>query len=163
MNTIYFDMDGTFYDLYGYNGWLECILSEKTECYTHSKMLVDYDNFISILIQLKEKGYKLGIISWLSKNATKEYQNKVRSAKTRYIKKYFSNIFDEIHIIQYGKNKSQYCKENDILFDDELNNRSNWNEKDTNNNYCHFGKHRYLCAREALYGTSHRELEGRQG
>ena len=129
MNTIYFDMDGTFYDLYGYNGWLECILSEKTECYTHSKMLVDYDNFISILIQLKEKGYKLGIISWLSKNATKEYQNKVRSAKTRYIKKYFSNIFDEIHIIQYGKNKSQYCKENDISFDDELNNRSNWNEK----------------------------------
>ena len=129
MNTIYFDMDGTFYDLYGYNGWLECILSEKTECYTHSKMLVDYNNFVSILIQLKEKGYKLGIISWLSKNATKEYQNKVRSAKTRYIKKYFSNIFDEIHIIQYGKNKSQYCKENDILFDDELNNRSNWNEK----------------------------------
>lgn len=129
MNTIYFDMDGTFYDLYGYNGWLECILSEKTECYTHSKMLVDYDNFVSILTQLKEKGYKLGIISWLSKNATKEYQNKVRSAKTRYIKKYFSNIFDEIHIIQYGKNKSQYCKENDILFDDELNNRSNWNEK----------------------------------
>ena len=27
---IYFDMDGTFYNLYGYENWLECILSEKT-------------------------------------------------------------------------------------------------------------------------------------
>ena len=126
MNTIYFDMDGTFYDLYGYNGWLECILSEKTECYTRSNLLVDYTDFITVLSQLKEKGYKLGIITWLSKNATRNYQNKVRSAKMRYIKKNFSNIFDEIHIIQYGKNKSEYCHENDILFDDEENNRSNW-------------------------------------
>lgn len=127
MNTIYFDMDGTFYDLYGYNGWLENILSENTDCYTKGKLLVEYDSFVNVLMELKEKGYKLGIITWLSKNATKQYQNKVRSAKTRYIKKYFSNIFDEIHIIQYGKNKSEYCKENDILFDDEENNRIAWN------------------------------------
>ena len=129
MNTIYFDMDGTFYDLYGFEGWLECILSEKTDCYTKAKLLVDFYRFTNELYRLKKKGYKLGIITWLSKNASKQYQNKVRSAKYRYIQKNFDNIFDEIHIIQYGKNKAQYCKENDILFDDELNNRSNWNEK----------------------------------
>lgn len=127
---IYFDMDGTFYNLYGYDGWLECILSEKTECYTQSTLLVDYNNFINILNELKNKGYVLGIITWLSKNATKNYQNKVRSAKYRYINKYFNGIFDEVHIIQYGKNKAEYCtNENCVLFDDEENNRIEWNKK----------------------------------
>ena len=129
MNTIYFDMDGTFYNLYGFDGWLECILSEKTECYKNSNMLVDCESFISVLTELKEKGYKLGIISWLSKNATKNYQNKVRMTKYHYIKKHFGNLFDEIHILQYGKDKSYYCKENDILFDDEMPNREKWENK----------------------------------
>ena len=127
---IYFDVDGTFYDLYNFPKWLECILSEKTECYTQSGLLVDENDFIDVLNNLKEKGYKLGIITWMSKNATKKYQNKVRGAKYRYIKKHFSNLFDEIHILQYGTNKSKYCKgKNTILFDDEENNRKQWKEK----------------------------------
>ena len=126
---IYFDMDGTFYNLYGYNGWLECILSEKTECYTQSTLLVDYEKFVTILNELKGKGYTIGIITWLSKNATKQYQNKVRSAKYRYIEKNFNGIFDEIHIIQYGKNKNQYAENGYILFDDEENNRIEWEKK----------------------------------
>lgn len=127
---IYFDMDGTFYNLYGYNGWLECILSEKTECYTQSTLLVDYEKFVIVLNELKEKGYTIGIITWLSKKATKKYQNKVRSAKYRYIRKNFNGIFDEVHIIQYGKNKAEYCtNENCILFDDEENNRIEWEKK----------------------------------
>lgn len=129
MNTIYFDMDGTFYNLYGFDGWLECILSEKTECYKNSTLLVDYDSFVNVLNELKEKGYTIGIITWLSKNASKQYQNKVRMTKYHYIKKNFGDIFDEIHILQYGKDKSYYCKENDILFDDEMPNREKWENK----------------------------------
>ena len=129
MNTIYFDLDGTIYNLYGFPNWLECILSEKTNCYTNSDLLVNYEEFTIVLNQLKEKGYKLGIITWLSKKATKNYQNKVRKAKYRFINKWFSNIFDEIHIIQYGKDKSYYCNENDILFDDEEKNRLQWLNK----------------------------------
>ena len=129
MNTIYFDMDGTFYNLYGFENWLECILSEKTNCYTQGTLLVDYNDFITILNELKKKGYKLGIITWLSKNATRKYEMMVRSAKTRYINKYFNGIFDEVHIIQYGKNKANYCKNGDILFDDEEKNRLQWLEK----------------------------------
>ena len=127
---IYFDMDGTFYNLYGFNGWLDCILSEKTECYTKGELLVNHNEFIVILNELKEKGYTIGIITWLSKNATRNYQNKVRNAKYRYLNKNFSGVFDEIHIIQYGKNKSEYCtNENYVLFDDEENNRQEWNKK----------------------------------
>lgn len=127
---IYFDVDGTFYNLYGFYGWLDCILSEKTECYTQSDLLVNKDEFIIILNSLKKKGYKLGIITWLAKNSTKNYENKVRKAKYRYINKHFSNLFDEVHILRYGTNKSKYCKgKNTILFDDEENNRKQWKEK----------------------------------
>ena len=91
-NKIYFDVDGTFYNLYGYENWLECILSEKTDCYTKSDLLVDYTQFINVLNELRNKGYVLGIITWLSKNATKQYQNKVRKAKYRYLKKYFNGL-----------------------------------------------------------------------
>ena len=129
MNTIYFDMDGTFYNLYGFDGWLDCILSEKTECYKNSTLLVDYDSFVTVLSELKEKGYTIGIITWLSKNATKQYQNKVRMTKYHYIKKNFGDLFDEIHILQYGKDKSVFCGENDILFDDEKPNRDKWENK----------------------------------
>ena len=124
---IYFDMDGTFYNLYGYEGWLECILSENTQCYTQSDLLVNENDFIESLNNLKNKGYTIGIITWLSKHATKQYQNKVRNAKYRYINKHFPNLFDEIHIVQYGKNKAQFCHgKNYILFDDEKNNRDLW-------------------------------------
>lgn len=126
---IYFDMDGTFYNLYGFDGWLECILSEKTECYTKASLLVDYEEFVNVLNELKKKGYTIGIITWLSKNATRRYQNMVRNAKYRYIAKYFNGIFDEIHIIQYGKNKNQYAENGYILFDDEENNRIEWEKK----------------------------------
>lgn len=126
---IYFDMDGTFYNLYGYNGWLECILSEHTECYTKGTMLIDYDKFVTILSELKENGYTIGIITWLSKNATRRYQNMVRNAKIRYIRKNFGDIFDEMHVIQYGKNKNQYAENGYILFDDEMPNRIEWEKK----------------------------------
>ena len=53
----------------------------------------------------------------------------VRNAKIRYINKYFNGIFDEIHVIQYGKNKNQYAENGYILFDDEMPNRISWNEK----------------------------------
>ena len=127
---IYFDVDGTFYNLYGYENWLECILSEKIECYTQSDLLVDENAFIECINNLKNKNYVVGIITWLSKKATKQYENKVRSAKYRYINKHFPDLFNEIHILQYGKNKSIYCHgKNYILFDDEQNNRIQWQQK----------------------------------
>lgn len=127
---IFFDLDGTLYDLYNRNGWLECILSENTSCYTDGKLLINYDEFLSVVCDLKNKGYIFGVISWMAKNSSKQYENKVRKAKTRFLQKHFTNVFDVVHIIQYGKNKARYCEnENCILFDDEKNNRIQWENK----------------------------------
>jgi hypothetical protein len=35
--------------------------------------------------------------------------------------------FDEIHIVEYGTPKENFGNETDVLFDDEIQNRENWN------------------------------------
>ena len=72
-------------------------------------------------------GYKIGIVSWLAKNSTKEYGKAVRQAKKEWLRKNFTIKFDEIHIIKYGTKKNYVVSDKKgILFDDEIQNRKNW-------------------------------------
>lgn len=127
MKTIFFDMDGTIADLYSVPNWLDKILLEDEAPYRVAEPMVDMKELKKICLQLKDKGYKIGIITWLSKNATKEYKNKVRKAKKEWLKKHFNLNFDYIHIVQYGYNKRQVNgTKGDILIDDEEKNIKQW-------------------------------------
>ena len=55
----------------------------------------------------------------------------VAEVKKAWLKKHLGSVqFDEINIVKYGTPKSLFCEsENDILFDDEEQNRKNWNGK----------------------------------
>jgi 5'(3')-deoxyribonucleotidase len=70
----------------------------------------------------------VGIISWLSKNSTPDYDAKVTEAKKNWLKTHLPSVeFDEINIVPYGTAKEKFAKtEKDILFDDEEKNRQNW-------------------------------------
>ena len=76
------------------------------------------------LNKLKKQGYSINIISWTSKNSSIEYHEKVKKAKINYLKKYLNFKFDNIDIVPYGENKSK--NRSGILFDDEKNNRKQW-------------------------------------
>ncbi len=122
--TIYLDMDGTIADLYGEKNWLEDIINRNTRPYENAKKLIEekvLENYVNL-------GFNLGIISWLAKDGTKEYNKAVRKAKKEWLKKNYPNIkFTEIHIVKYGTDKSKTAKEkNGILIDDEERNRKNW-------------------------------------
>ena len=39
--AIYFDMDGTIANLYGVDGWLDCIIKEYTKPYREAKSLIN--------------------------------------------------------------------------------------------------------------------------
>lgn len=122
---IYFDCDGTWIDLYGVKNWLDYLIAEDVTPYAIAKPLVNLSLFARTIHELQNKGYKVGIISWLSKNGSNEYNKAVTETKLRYFKKHLpSVIFDKIFIIPYGTPKST-CG-NGILFDDELNNRIEW-------------------------------------
>ena len=123
--AIYFDMDGTIANLYGVDGWLDCIINEYTKPYREAKALVNMRQLGKELNRLKQNGYTIGIISWLAKGATDEYNERVTQAKRNWLARHLSAVqFDEVHIVEYGAPKQTLG--NGILFDDEEPNRMNW-------------------------------------
>lgn len=126
--TIWFDMDGTIADLYGVENWLEYLVALDTFPYEMARPLVKLNTLARVLNKLQREGYHIGIISWLSKNGTADYDKAVTRAKTEWLEKHLASVqFDEIHIVKYGTPKQMFAKtENDILFDDEEKNRNDW-------------------------------------
>lgn len=123
--AIYFDMDGTIANLYGVDGWLDCIINEYTKPYREAKALVNMRQLGKELNRLKQNGYTIGIISWLPKGATDEYNKRVTQTKRNWLARHLSAVwFDEVHIVEYGTPKQTLG--NGILFDDEEPNRMNW-------------------------------------
>lgn len=137
MTTIFFDMDGTIADLYGVEGWLDCLIASDTLPYEIAKPLVRLSALARILNRLQKQGYRIGIISWLSKSGSTEYNEAVTEAKLEWLSKHLASVnFDEINIVPYGTPKQNFSKSaSDILFDDEAKNRQNWNGQafDVNN------------------------------
>lgn len=129
--TIWFDMDGTIVDLYGVENWLSYLMDGNTLPYEVARPLVRLSALARILNNLQRKGYQIGIISWLSKSGNADYNERVTTAKMKWIKKHLASVkFDEIHIVEYGTYKETFAKsDKDILFDDELNNRKHWTGK----------------------------------
>lgn len=128
MRTIYFDMDGTIADLYGVGNWLDYLMNENPLPYEIAKPLIRLNVLARLLNKLQRKGYRIGIISWLAKTNTTEYNEKVTATKKMWLKTHLKSVqFDEINIVPYGTPKETFCKtEFDILFDDEEPNRNNW-------------------------------------
>jgi cobalamin biosynthesis Mg chelatase CobN len=121
-------MDGTIADLYGVENWLDFLIASDSLPYEIAKPLIRLSTLARILHRLQDEGYRVGIISWLSKNSTPEYDEKVTEAKKNWLKTHLPSVeFDEINIVPYGTAKEKFAKtEKDILFDDEEKNRQNW-------------------------------------
>lgn len=127
MRAVYFDMDGTIANFYGVNGWLDAIHCESVMPYVAAEPLMNPAHLINILMQLKAKGYTIGIISWSAMGGSKEYNKRVRAAKLAWIKNYFGNIFDEFHVVKYGTPKHTVAKIKDsIIVDDDYRVRDMW-------------------------------------
>lgn len=126
--AIYFDMDGTIANLYGVNGWLESLMNEDASPYAQAKPLVRLSSLARVLNRLQRCGCVIGIVSWLSKNSTKEYDKKVTEAKLEWLKNHMPSVeWNEIHIVKYGTPKETVVNNPlGILFDDEEQNRNNW-------------------------------------
>ena len=134
---IWFDMDGTIADLYGVDGWLDYLINSDVYPYANARPLLHLSTLARMLNQLQREGYEIGIISWLSKSGTDEYNKAVTDAKMKWLKKHLASVqFNTIHIVKYGTPKEIFStSDNDILFDDEEKNRQNWKGKafDVNN------------------------------
>lgn len=126
--TIYFDMDGTIADLYSVDGWLSHLRAESAMPYADAAPLVDVGELQLYLSILQNRGYKIGVISWLAKGSSKSYDKIVRKTKKNWLRATFPEIhFDEIHIVKYGTRKDYVAKDkNGIIFDDDERVREKW-------------------------------------
>ena len=126
--AIYFDMDGTIANLYEVENWLDMLRKYNPTPYEQAKVMVNMSQLARVLNQLKAKGYHIGIVSWLSKEPTREYDMAVAKAKYAWLYKHLPSVeFDEIKIVAHGTPKSTaVLYGGGILFDDEQGNRKEW-------------------------------------
>lgn len=129
--AIYFDMDGTIADLYSVKDWLRQLRAEEAAPYRAAAPLLKLQPLARRLNKLQKSGYKIGIVSWTSKQATVEYMEEIDKAKREWLSIHLKSVeWDEIHIVEYGTPKETIVNyPNGILFDDEERNRKNWNGK----------------------------------
>ena len=124
---IYLDMDGTFADLYAVEGWLDMLRAYDATPYAKAKPMVHMPTMARQINALRALGVKVGVISWLSKTATDEYNAEVEAVKRKWLAKHLPSVeFDEIHIVPYGTPKYAVAEAIGILVDDEERNRKEW-------------------------------------
>lgn len=126
---ICFDMDGTIANLYSVDGWLLKLCAYDPSPYAEAEVMINMNTLARYLNRLQKAGYEIGIISWLSKVSTPEYDADVTEAKKLWLKKHLRSVhWDFVECVPYGTNKNiVYTEPCDILFDDEQRNRDNWN------------------------------------
>lgn len=128
MRTIWWDMDGTIANLYTVNDWLPKLRSEDPSPYAEAEVMWNMSQLARLMNQVQVMGYKLGIISWTSKGGSASYNEAVKQAKLEWLKQHLTSVnWDRVYVVSYGTPKSIVMDtEDDILFDDEIQNRETW-------------------------------------
>ena len=125
--SIYFDMDGTIASLYQVEDWLNKLRAFDPEPYLSAPPMYDMEELSSIICDLKAQGWTVGVITWLSKEYTPEYDSRVRRAKIKWLNQYLSVELDEVHMIRYGREKYNFADVKEgFLIDDNAGVRESW-------------------------------------
>lgn len=124
---IWFDMDGTIADLYGVENWLEMLIAQDETPYAVAKAIVNLSLLARLINRVQKKGYEICIVSALAKDSTKEYDERVKNAKRKWLATHLKSVnFDEIKFVPYWFVKNDVNTGNDILFDDEERHLEKW-------------------------------------
>ena len=127
MTTIWLDMDGTMADLYGVENWLPMLRASDPTPYAIAKPLVRMATLARLLNNRQRNGYRIAVISALSKESTAEYDAAVMEAKRNWLAKHLASVkFDEIRFVPYTYRKNDANQGEDILFDDEERHLTAW-------------------------------------
>ena len=132
IKEIVFDLDGTLVDLYGVENWLSKLRAYDPTPYQTAEPLVDMAELACLLRSLQNCGVNVAVITWLSKEPNKQYDDEVRKAKRAWLKEY-GFPFDTLRCVAYGTPKHKIeeprLKEDEeaLLFDDDAGVRRDWN------------------------------------
>lgn len=125
---ICFDMDGTIANLYSVKDWLPKLRAEDASPYMDAEPMFDMNALNEVCELLRQAGWEINIITWLSMNSSEEYKDAVREAKRAWLEKW-GFIYDHFHGVQYGATKADSVRDRAdyaILIDDNEKVRNGW-------------------------------------
>ena len=131
LKMICFDMDGTIADLYNVDGWLEKLRAYDASPYLTAEPMCDMEELAFLCEVAQHRGLEVRVITWLSKETTKEYDDMVRIAKRAWLQAQGLQI-DHFHGVAYGATKADSIRkalpngDTAILFDDNAKVREGW-------------------------------------
>lgn len=126
MQAIYFDMDGTVYDLYGVDGWLYMLNTENVDAYKCGQPICDMEELNTLLEEFIALGFVIGVVTWSAMNGSREFNRATRKAKLEWVKANMPAV-TEFHCVKYGTPKHRIAKiKNSVLVDDNPDVRKAW-------------------------------------
>lgn len=133
IKMICFDMDGTIYNFYEVENWLEKLRAEDVSPYLDGGDLCDMAELVRLCNELRSHGVEIRVISHLAGgNPSPAYNEAVRKAKREWLE---SKGFpaDKIHLRKYGSPKADAIRADlkrnpgeAVLFDDNPAVRKSW-------------------------------------
>ena len=131
MKKIYFDLDGTIYDLYNFPNWLEMLRKSESPFYELTP-LIDLKVLNNLMDRIKMRDIAtFEIISWLPMDANSEFEEICTDDKIERVHEDFGhNMFAYGHFLKYGTPKDSVVLErltkDHILIDDNLEILEQW-------------------------------------
>ncbi len=122
--AIWFDLDGTLYDLYNVDGWLEMLHAEDTTAYTCGNPMHDMTAVNAVCEQLTAHGFTIGVITWTAMNGSAEFNAATAAVKKQWVSENFP-CASCVHVVDYGVPK-QTVVTGGILVDDNADVRAEW-------------------------------------
>ena len=138
LKMLCFDMDGTIANLYGVENWLEKLRAYDASPYLMAQPMCDMEELAGLLEIAQHRGIEVRIITWLSKETTKDYDDMVRIATRAWLEAMGLPI-DHFHGVAYGATKADSIRkalgadECAVLFDDNDKVRNGWHMGDAYN------------------------------
>lgn len=130
MVKVFFDLDGTLFNLYGKENWLELLEKEDPSTFDWIGMDnsgfmpdINYDSFLSICRDLIfDFNVEFNVITWLPMYATEEFEKECAKIKEEWIKTFLPFV-KNVCCQSYGTPKQLGIKSKSkemILIDDNL-------------------------------------------
>lgn len=98
---IYFDLDGTVYNLYGVTEWEPKLRAENPNVFKEGSFIGNHKDFTDICGKLLEKGVQFGVITWLPMQASPEYELECAKVKRQWVERYIPFV-TEFTAQRYG-------------------------------------------------------------
>lgn len=138
--TVWFDMDGTLYDLYNIPGWLELLQMEEPGIFRHGQPMYNPFFIRQAILALIAHGWQVGVITWAPKGVAEEepFFIETKRAKQEWLRRHYPELLENFYCLPYGESKSvcacDHWKERSldpdmgvqILVDDNMLVRDEW-------------------------------------